>query len=387
MSVEGGLTVELVRGGDTVIRSTRPLGAARVLEGKPVAEALALVPLLFSVCGTAQAWAASRACVIAGGQRVSPAVEAARELLVWLETAREHGLRTLLDWAAFLGEAPVAGAPAALNRLLPRARQAAFGDGPAFMPDAELKADKLALEQVVAELETLLATQVFGAHPAQWLEAMDNNLALEEWAGAGQTVAARLVRQVMAAGWSGLGASKVGLLPPLDDGQLETRLTAVDADAFIAAPTLDGECCETGPLARQQHQPLVAALSAEFGNGLLPRLAARLVELAAIPQRLREILPRLGHGDSGARQAQWSGVGLAQVEASRGRLVHRVEVADGVVRRYQIVAPTEWNFHPRGAVARGLATLDSGDEQQRRRQAQLLINAVDPCVGYELKVR
>ena len=43
MSVEGGLTVELVRGGDTVIRSTRPLGAARVLEGKPVAEALALV--------------------------------------------------------------------------------------------------------------------------------------------------------------------------------------------------------------------------------------------------------------------------------------------------------------------------------------------------------
>jgi Ni,Fe-hydrogenase I large subunit len=67
-------------------------------------------------------------------------------------------------------------------------------------------------------------------------------------------------------------------------------------------------------------------------------------------------------------------------------LVHRVELERGGVRRYQILAPTEWNFHPDGAAAQALMRLPARDPAVLRRLAAMLINAVDPCVGYDLRV-
>ncbi len=77
--------------------------------------------------------------------------------------------------------------------------------------------------------------------------------------------------------------------------------------------------------------------------------------------------------------------GLGQVEAARGRLLHRIQLDGERIRRYQIVAPTEWNFHPQGVVAQSLKTL-SGDNEQIEQQARLLINEIDPCVTYQLSV-
>ena len=74
------------------------------------------------------------------------------------------------------------------------------------------------------------------------------------------------------------------------------------------------------------------------------------------------------------------------MEAARGRLVHRVEMENGTIGSYRILAPTEWNFHPRGVVAESLATLRGGRDKVEQ-QARLLINAIDPCVGYELSLR
>jgi coenzyme F420-reducing hydrogenase alpha subunit len=81
-------------------------------------------------------------------------------------------------------------------------------------------------------------------------------------------------------------------------------------------------------------------------------------------------------------------VGIGFAEAARGLLVHRVSMLDGRVRRYQILAPTEWNFHPQGVVAEGLKAIAragvTGAELERL--ARLYITAVDPCVDYQLSV-
>ncbi|WP_373507775.1 nickel-dependent hydrogenase large subunit, partial [Thiocapsa sp.] len=82
--------------------------------------------------------------------------------------------------------------------------------------------------------------------------------------------------------------------------------------------------------------------------------------------------------------ASASGIGLGRVFAARGLLAHLVRVEDGRVRDYRILAPTEWNFHPRGVVARALESLPPGPEEQLRRQAELLITAIDPCVAFTL---
>jgi coenzyme F420-reducing hydrogenase alpha subunit len=82
------------------------------------------------------------------------------------------------------------------------------------------------------------------------------------------------------------------------------------------------------------------------------------------------------------------GIGVAQSAAARGLLVHRVSIADGRIRDYRILAPTEWNFHPLGVVAEGLREIAYGinDVQRLERLARLYITAIDPCVEYELSV-
>ena len=73
MDIEARLFISLRTGTDRVakvdIRSSRPLQAARVFHGKRVEDALKMLPLLFSVCGMAQACASARACKQALGRR------------------------------------------------------------------------------------------------------------------------------------------------------------------------------------------------------------------------------------------------------------------------------------------------------------------------------
>ncbi|MEA3292548.1 MAG: nickel-dependent hydrogenase large subunit [Pseudomonadota bacterium] len=401
MEIEGRLTITLNREGARVtgvaIESSRPLQAARIFEGRTPDEVLRLLPRLYSVCGTAQAAAASRA--LAGALGVAPAadVTAARLLLVWLETAREHLWRILLDWPEFLEEAPATGPAASLSRLLPEAGRALFGDGDGFALASKTHPDRSALHALVSDLESVAEAAVFGCSPSAWVDEK-NPASLEGWMDEGATIAARLLRRVRDRGWADAGGAQVAFLPALQEAALDRRLSADEAEQFIAEPEWMGAVAETTPLARQRNQTLVRALRLQYGNGLLPRLAARLVELATILERLRALLETIesagdaGAGDRGVEdkggtgQGAGKGVGLGQVEAARGRLVHRVELDNGLVRCYQILAPTEWNFHPRGVVALGLLRLEARDEAQLQRQAALLINAVDPCVGYELTV-
>ncbi len=78
-------------------------------------------------------------------------------------------------------------------------------------------------------------------------------------------------------------------------------------------------------------------------------------------------------------------MGLSQIPAARGLLVHRVRLAEGRVKDYRILAPTEWNFHPEGVVAAGLDAMAArSDGPELEPLARLFIAAVDPCVEFEL---
>jgi coenzyme F420-reducing hydrogenase alpha subunit len=394
MSVEGRLTIDLTRAGGgrpggVRIASTRPVHAARVFEARTPDAVLQLLPLLYSICAVAQAQAAQTACERALGVAPEHGVRLARELLVCLETAREHLWRILIDWPAFVDEDSHAARAAPLTRLLPDARNALFVDGRAFGLEVKLHAADRALHDLTGTLDALLERTVFGSPPGEWL-AINDPRGLQEWSRHAGSIAARVLRRVQDNGWEGIGAVVPAFLPPLPDARLDARLRAPDADAFLVQPDWQGQPRETTPLARQQEHPLIRSLLAAGGAGLLARLVALLVELAQMPERVRVLAAAMRESADGASDrvegSVGCGVGLAQVEAARGRLVHHVELEHGCVRRYRILAPTEWNFHPAGALAQGLMNLPAEDTAVRRRLAAVLINAVDPCVGYDLSV-
>lgn len=366
------------------IHSSRPLKAVTLVEGKKVEDALELLPRLFSVCATSQAGAAVRACQNALGHQPGEAVEAARDILMALETAREHLLRIALDWPGVLGEAATPAWAAPLTRMLSETKSALFGDSDGFSLNPKLNVNESALYSQIEQLHSILESEVFAEPVDDWVETKD--LATwRNWSAHSQTPAARLVKMVIDAQWSRAGSIASRFLPDLKPIDLQDRMSSHDVDDFVARPDWCGRCFETTSLARQSYHPLIRALIEELGSGIETRLAAKLVELASIKARLDELLQKLSN-DNAEKRTDSIGEGIGQVEAARGRLVHWVRLSGETVNSYRILAPTEWNFHPEGAAVQSLQALPAEDEQDLRNMAKLLIESIDPCVGYEMTV-
>ncbi len=357
-------------------------------------EALQALPLLFSICGVAQASAGMAACEEAQGIAATAAERARRSLLVAAESVQEHAGRLLLDWPRlFFDASPRLEELAVLRRSVAALRralgggigQAAAGGMP---PDMDLS---VASEQL-SEIGAALAHGIFAMSPVDWLQIRDW-AALRGWYRRATTVAARTLGAVEDCRLEELGRSSVGVLPRIKPGAFSAVLDADAADGFTARPVWNGQTCETGPLVRQGRRSLVVELQRLQGNGLMTRLVARLAELASLPRRMGRYLQVI-HGGSGWRPMRRRGGGGASdmqsgigiVETARGCLVHRVNLRGGIVERYRIVAPTEWNFHPEGALAQALLALPVTGAQELRRRVAMLVVALDPCVEHEVIV-
>ncbi|MCP4702730.1 MAG: Ni,Fe-hydrogenase I large subunit [Gammaproteobacteria bacterium] len=377
MSIEGHLRIGLSTDSGRVdlvsIDSSRPLHASRVFHGRSIEEALKMLPRLYAICGTAQACAGVRACEQALGVRAAPHIEGLRDCLVRMETVREHLWRIMLDWPAFLGEMPEKNGMTGMLALQRDYRQALTGGHDPFLPSRALP-EPIMPHGLVQKISLTLEQAVFGMSPARWLNISGT---LEKWTASGVTMAARLLDLMIQAGWSGTGECEMDALPFMERGRL---LPLLQDDDFIKRPQWLGNCCETTCLTRVD-SPLLKQLRNRYGNGLLTRLAARLTEIAQLSGNL---LPNTTDED-GETPVSAQNPGIGQVMAARGQLLHCVRLEGERIADYRILAPTEWNFHPRGVVAKCLAAV-YGDAEQMEQQARLLINAIDPCVGYELTI-
>ena len=386
MSAAGRLDIRVLRSGGRAtcaeIRSSRPLSLASVFVGRQAADAVRLLPQLYSVCGVAQGAAAATACERAAGIGTTAATSLARQLLVDAETWREHLLRILRDWQP--DDADLTPALPAVMRPLPELLERLSDQHSPLTLGASASLDAAELLRVVESMEKLSGELVFGESPGRFL-ARETLADLEAWCLAGATPAARTLGDILTLGWQCAGNGATSFLPAIPDDELRARLLADDSGPFAAAPTWQGQPRETTPYARQSERPLVRALAAHCGNGLLTRMTALLVEAATLTVGMRTLLESSHRAARAHRSQVPDGCGVAQVEAARGRLAHAVELADGTVMRYGILAPTEWNFHADGTAVRALENLDASEADGLSRQADLLIHAIDPCVGYRLE--
>jgi coenzyme F420-reducing hydrogenase alpha subunit len=335
VSPEGHLDVRLKTEGGAVKRveidNQRVLSATNLLVGKNPTEAHALIPRLFSLCGTAQSLAGLAALEAAAGMAPDAGQKACRATLLAAETAREQAMRIFLDWPRLLDEAPDV-------LLLKRLRSA-------------IAAHDRSLAQGL--LDDALGGDPFIDHLA--------------WADCGASVPARLLRRILDQGLDDFGASPFKPLPRLDLKKMASRL---DEDAnFTLHPNWDGEVFETGAFSRHPRA----------NNGLLARFLAHLSELRQAVAALCLLENQVSEPPE-----LISGEGIAEIEAVRGRLIHRVVVCDEKVSAWRILAPTEWNFHSNGAFVRGLLGVKLTDDLAWK--AEMLAVAIDPCVAVKIRV-
>jgi hydrogenase large subunit len=156
------------------------------------------------------------------------------------------------------------------------------------------------------------------------------------------------------------------------------------------APRLAGQVVETGALARAllAGHPLLRDAVARGGANVATRVLGRLLELAIVvpwmDAWLRQLQPGEPFFNDVALPDDGEGVGL--VEAARGALGHWATIRRGRIARYQIIAPTSWNFSPRdaagtpGALEAALVGTPVTDGESMPVAVQHVVRSFDPCM-------
>ena len=374
MGLEGELTVRLDWDGRRVnnvhIRSTRTVAASKLLVGRTAEEVRNIVPLLYSVCAGAHAAAATVALAATASDGCASMDLGRPSIDVVLEAVGEHVRCLLIDWPHALGRPPNP-APVARARRHIEAMQRNVRSGRAIDADGRT-------------LHAIATDFIYGMPSAQWRQ-IDTVDALQAWITEA-FVEPALDLVALVCEHAALGASDVLPMPTVSPTTLLDPLAASLATAaeFERYPTWNGSPVETGVLARMQSVPLARAVVASLGNGVVARIVARLLELAMLLQQLDET--QRVHWPAVQVCIDATGGGVAAVETARGLLLHRAHVEGGRVRGYRIVAPTEWNFHPDGALTRALRGCTARDEDDLRRQATFAVRSLDPCVGTHIEV-
>jgi Ni,Fe-hydrogenase III large subunit len=313
------------------IASTRRVDVCRTMVGRPVAEVPRLFGRLYALCGHAHRVAARFAIAAARGEAVAEPERQAAVLELAGERVGEH-LRST------------------------------------FMTFADCQEAALTPDELVAIRQALVAAKRMGS--------LAGSLAQLGLSGGPPPAGSWAARLLDVAGRDPtLDAGPPDPLSPADDAAVIEALGS-GGNAFAQAPYLAGRRPETGAFARQGG-------AAGAGTGPRARLAARLAEIAEAsrPEASAPFLA-LAAGTAEAR------TGFAALESPRGRVHHLCSVdAEDRIAAYAVLAPTEWNFHPDGALIHALIGLDAGEAVAAEARIRRLVDLFDPCIPCALKLR
>lgn len=172
-------------------------------------------------------------------------------------------------------------------------------------------------------------------------------------------------------------------------------VTIPDADensgySWCKAPRLNQQVMEVGAIARQtiNGHPLINDLIQQDGANVYSRVVSRLLELALVVPEMEQWCHALQPSERFCITADMpdNAQGAGLVEAARGSLGHWLNIKDGRIQNYQIIAPTTWNFSPRdnndqpGALEMALQNTDVSNEDKTSVAIQHIIRSFDPCM-------
>lgn len=350
------------------LHSTRRAWASQIAPGRPADALPGLLAGVFSLCGQAHR-SASQLAIRAVEPSLFPSVGTVPATLQ-RETALEHLRRIGLDWPRLLAD------PAEITEVAARA-----ADSLRHCPLIATPADPAPWPL----LRQWLQDEWLQMNPATWLRAWQACGAdwLEDWSRRHNGWLPALLQAARTADMALPQADALALRPhPREAALRSIGDDLAQHEGFALQPLWQGRVACTGPWTRL-HQGAPAQPWTAWSL-----LGSRLAEL------VRLCLPD-APGEAGAGWLAWGSLatgerqGLAWVEMARGLLIHQVALdgaAPGVaptVRACQVLAPTEWNFHPEGLVAQALADLPA-DGPDLSARVRLLMAAFDPCVPFDI---
>ena len=372
---------------------------SRLLRGQRGEQVERTLGALFTLCAHAHQRAARLALNAARLPDQPPRPEPPT-LLLSLETARDHLRSMALDWPRQLAQFNLATRGSCLSNQPPAQEDPAL---PATNTAAKdwLNACPLPLAQPAQALTEAQTQESFLALRS-WLHKRVLLQPLEDWLAQHRTPQAlahwcqRLAADLPPAHFLATCHAQASALSPqgpalalLDLGPAKQTAQLTDLATHIATqtgfaqfPTCNGQCQETGPWTRLRHRPSPAVAQTTASTNAWTRLSSRWLELIELV-----LLATQGTGNSALASGALNlgqGQAIAWCEMARGLLLHWVQLdSAGQVADYRVIAPTEWNFHPDGALANALRVLAPDDTAS----AWVLAAAYDACVECTVAIK
>lgn len=342
MSTGDRLLVKVVHDGRRIVEVIPSLqrsvtGVMALLQGREPELGMTLVERLFSICTHAHGVAGRRALAMARGERPDTDADGNHEARLAVERIRESALRLLTGWDLAEG-----------NQNSTRDLLALITD---LLAGLTRGGHVRQMKGQVAELSDLLRS-LYGNRNNQyeWIEK--------------RTCQWKDIR---------LGPGTCALTPARER-EIEAALAADRNGEFCKAPVLDGQIYMTGPSASLSQQRDGAQYIASVLRALFAQIDRDILRLQKGPRALLRTLDDYGQG-----------VGCGWALSARGWLLHRVELVDERVQKWQILAPTDWNFHGTGVLRQRLLGVEVPPSRLEPLVNDLILS-VDPCVSFEVSV-
>ncbi|WP_457748128.1 nickel-dependent hydrogenase large subunit [Sulfurimonas sp.] len=144
-----------------------------------------------------------------------------------------------------------------------------------------------------------------------------------------------------------------------------------------------GDFYETGPLARSMARgfKLIKNMHRRFKDSAYTRVMARIYETAYLMQHAQKLLSDIDVSQdscSGTKNINnITAVGEGVVEAPRGPLIHRVSLVDGIIKKYTIITPTQFNIS--SGTKNKLSPAQKAMQGSLEMEAEFIFRTFDVC--------
>ncbi len=389
MSIEGEIKINITVRGKGIqsiaITSSRPLQITKIFAKKSIQAVSKTMNILYQLCNTAHRFAFLSLLKQSNVIELSKNEILAYQLLLDLETIKEHCFSIASKWS---GDNTIDTNVVSVLATIKQISTTLFTDcDPLGINDKRLTSfDNI--KALVLLLEQQLQIFLIGKRSSEVLSGVSifaNIDNFNQWLDIGTSSSAIFLRGLKENKLSDLGNVDAIYLSNLPTNEMSNMLNNPD---FIKHPTDGNKPCETTPYSRQIDKPLIQQLTATNGSGLLSRSVAQLLEIFTLFDKVNTDYIAIKSEDI-CYQVQYpmhSTNALNQLEAARGKLIHQVSIGSDCVNNYQILSPTQWNFHPKGILYAMIKSLNFENKQDLSNKVKLLVDAIDPCVGYSIAV-
>ena len=122
-------------------------------------------------------------------------------------------------------------------------------------------------------------------------------------------------------------------------------------NSYAKNVTFKDKYFEVGPLSRAiiNKNMIIKDTHSKYEDSIVSRIVARVLEIPQLLNHTKKLIEQINLDEPSYIKpkidiSKITSSGYSAVEAARGSLIHKVKIENGIIKKYDIITPTQWNL-------------------------------------------